>query len=99
MERFRPKRVDDRGGLGARVAALETRMTSAEAGIIEAATAATAAAVNTAELLAIANGVKGVAGFMKKHGPRMIAFAFGIASAAGIGNPKVMAFISSFFGV
>jgi hypothetical protein len=61
-------------------------------------TVATEARDNTAELLALATAARGIAGFAKKHGPRMIAFGTGIMTAAGMGNPAVWHFIGSFFG-
>lgn len=60
--------------------------------------AATTAANNTTELLTIITATKGAAAIVKKHGPRMVAFAFGLASAFGLGNPKVNAFVAGFFG-
>lgn len=48
------------------------------------------------DFLATANSV---GGFFQRHGPRVIAFGTGLMTAAGIGNPKVVAFVASFFGV
>lgn len=79
------------GGLGARVQALEARMDAVEQGI-------KTAVDNTAELLAIANGAKTVAGFVQRHGPTVLKFGAGVMTAAGVGNPAVWKFITSFFG-
>jgi hypothetical protein len=49
-------------------------------------------------VLDVLTTVRGISGFLKKHGPRMIAFGTGIATAAGIGNPEVWRFIGHFFG-
>ena len=58
---------------------------------------AEAAAENSAELLAIAKATKGTAAFLSKHGPRIIAFVTGILAAGEIGDPKIIAFLQSFF--
>lgn len=80
------------GDHGPRIAALEARMTTVEV-------AANRAAENTDEILAVMTAAKSIGGFAKKHGPRAISFAFGLAAAAGVGNPAVMNFIKGFFGV
>lgn len=94
LERKRRPGVGYKGNgdnLGPRVAALESRMQVVEL-------AANRAAENTDEILAVMTAAKSVGGFLKKHGPRAISFAFGLAAAAGVGNPKVIAFVQGFFG-
>lgn len=91
LEPTRARRVYRGGGYGERISALETRMTVVE-------TASREAASNSAELLALFRATKGAAAFAKKHGPRAVAFVTGVMSAAGLGNPKVLHFIASFFG-
>lgn len=76
--------------LETRVSALEHRMSAVEI-------AAQEAADNSRELLAIANAARGVGGFLKKHGPRIIAFGTGAAATLGMGNPALLKFIATFF--
>src|SRR5579859_7470191 len=87
--------------LDARVTILEGKMSTVQIETAIAKTAAIQARDNTAELLAIATGVKKVGSFVTRYGPKAIIFGAGIMSAAGIGNPKVqqvLSFISTFFG-
>jgi hypothetical protein len=97
--------VFNRGGLGARVAALESRMGTVEASIKSAAELASVAAANaklaadnTSELLAVANATKSIAGFVRKHGPKAISFGAGIMTILGVGNPQLWKYIGTFFG-
>lgn len=56
---------------------------------------------NTANTLAILDNVQALraAGtFAKKWGPRIILFVTGGLSAAGVGNPKLLAYINAVFG-
>ena len=48
--------------------------------------------------LAILTGAEKVGGYVKQYGPKAITFGAGIMTAAGIGNQKVLSFITSFFG-
>ena len=73
-------------------------MTEAENDIKEAAHCAREAAENSATIISIMEGAKGVAGFVAKHGPRFVAFGVGLMAAAGMGNPEVLAFLQAFFG-
>lgn len=54
---------------------------------------------DTSQILTILNAGKGIAAIIQKHGPRIIAFGTGIAVSAGFVDPKVGAFLRSFFGV
>lgn len=49
-------------------------------------------------ILAYVTGAQKVGGVIVRHGPRAAIFGAGIMTSAGFGNPKVWAFISSFFG-
>jgi hypothetical protein len=100
MEQAGKKNVHNIGtrALARRVLALEKDMTAIRASVLEACTQAKTAADNSAELLAITTAAKGIAGFAKKHGPRIVAFGTGLMAAAGMGNPAVLHFIRSFFG-
>lgn len=81
-----------------RMDALEKRVESVEGELGEAIACARKAAENSQSIIDIMESAKGVAGFFKKHGPRMVAFATGLLAAAGIGNPEVLAFLQTFFG-
>lgn len=50
------------------------------------------------KVLAIVSGAEKVGGFVKRNLPRAITFGAGIMTAAGVGNPEVLKFISTFFG-
>jgi hypothetical protein len=52
-----------------------------------------------ADILYFVTGANTVFGFAKKHWKQAIIFGAGIMTAAGVGNPKVNAFITTFFGV
>jgi hypothetical protein len=96
-----------------RVANLEVRMDKVEAGVAVAVTEATGAhtaateaaqavkalAADVRDVLSVVKATKTVGGFVQKHYPRLIAFGTGLAAAAGWGNPKVIQFISHFFGI
>lgn len=73
-----------------RVSALEGRVSAMETQVEK-------AVENTQQILHVLNGARGTVAFFKKHGPRIVAFGTGIATAAGFGNPEVMRFISGFF--
>lgn len=53
---------------------------------------------DTSEILAILTATRTGLGYAKKYGPRVITFGAGLATAAGMGNPKVTQFLSVFFG-
>lgn len=76
---------------GRRLLNLEDRVAAVEASLGK-------VAADTSEILAVLTATKSVAGFARKYGVRIITFGAGIFTAAGIGNPKVWAFISQFFG-
>lgn len=97
MEELRLMRGDILDLTG-RVEKLEARMSETENDVKEAVECSRKAAENSETIIDIVNGAKGVAGFFAKHGPRIIAFGVGLMSAAGLGNPQVMAFLASFFG-
>jgi hypothetical protein len=98
-QKFKPNVGFGRGGgLGARVSALEARMTTVEGHAASAAQDAAKAVANTAELLAIANATRTVAGIIRKHGPKAISFGAGIMTILGIGNPELWKYIGHFFG-
>lgn len=100
MEPFKRRGVKAVGGNGTyegRLSALENRMITVEKNLGAAVTNAALAAQNTTEILGIINATKGAAAFLKKHGPRIVAFGFGIASAFGFSNPKLEQVFSSFF--
>jgi len=78
-------------GLEARVSVLESEMATMK-------TDMQIVKDNTSEILSFITATKGVGAFAKKHGPRAMAFVFGIAASAGFVDPKVGAFVRSFFG-
>lgn len=82
-----------------RLGLLEGRMTTVEIQCLNAADCAKIAADNSAELLAVWKATKGTAAFLKKHGPRIIAFGTGLAAAGGFGNLKILHFLQTFFAV
>lgn len=90
--------VGSGGGLEGRVASLEGRMGSVEIAVRSAAADAATAANNTAELLAIANATKSVAGFIRRHGPKAISFGCGVMTILGVGNPELWKYVGHFFG-
>lgn len=92
-------------GLAGRVGDLERRMTAVETGMItvagdaaKAALSAAQAAEGVKELLGVANATKSVAGFVRKHGPKLISFGAGIMTILGVGNPELWKFVGHFFG-
>lgn len=54
---------------------------------------------NTVEILSFVDGGKKVFGFAKKHWKTGLTFGAGLMTAAGIGNPKILTFISTYFGI
>ena len=87
-----------------RISALEGRMSTVEIAALNAATLAKTAADNariaadnTDEILAVLTTAKGAVGFVKKHGPRFVAFGIGIFSAFGYSNPKLIAVLHAIF--
>jgi hypothetical protein len=89
---------------GERIFALEGRMSSVERAATSAATLAATAAANakvaadnTDQILAFMTAAKGTVGFVKKHGPRFVAFGVGIMSAFGYSNPKLNAVLHTIF--
>jgi len=49
-------------------------------------------------VISLATAYNGISGFIRKHGSKAVSFGAGIMSVAGIGNPAVWKFISTFFG-
>lgn len=94
VEPFTRRRVTDRGQKD-----LDRRVTALEGQVAAMQTAVDKVASDTSEILSVLTAAKGVTGFFKKHGPRMIAFGTGIAVSAGFVDPKVGAFIRGFFGM
>lgn len=78
-------------GLARRVSSLEERMTAVEKSAKE-------AAANSAQILSVLQAGKGVASFIKKHGPRAMAFGIGIAVSHGYISDEIGKFLSGFFG-
>lgn len=81
-------------GLQRRVSALEERMHIVEGTSQTAADMATQAANNTAELIALITTTKKSAAFLKKHGPRIVAFGVGALTISGVDNPKFAAILN-----
>lgn len=48
------------------------------------------------EFLDLKRNVSSVAGFMRKHGGKILSFGAGVMSILGIGNPKLIHFITTF---
>lgn len=53
---------------------------------------------STQGVIDLHNNVSTLWEFARKHGPKIVTFGAGIMTAAGIGNPEVLKFISNFFG-
>ena len=53
---------------------------------------------DTEQILAFVSGAQKAGSIAVRFGPKLITFGAGIFTAAGIGNPKVWAFVSGFFG-
>lgn len=89
-----PRAARNSGGKpshGDRIAILEGKVAAMESKL-------DTAVDNSAQILAVLTATRGYVSFAKRYGPRVFIFASGVASAAGIGNPEVLKFISNFFG-
>lgn len=56
------------------------------------------AAENSAQILSVLQAGRGVASFIKKHGPRAMAFGIGIAVSHGWISDEIGKFLGGFFG-
>jgi len=84
--------------LTTRVTLLENEMKELKTDMITVKTTLIHVEDNSSEILAFLTATKGIGAFFAKHGPRIVAFGFGIAASAGIVNPQVGTFIRMFFG-
>jgi hypothetical protein len=75
-----------------RIVALEARMTSVETNV-------KSAVDNTAEILSILTYTKSVAGFARKHGPRVIAFVLGYLVLSGKLTQETSGLIKGLFAI
>lgn len=62
---------------------LETRMASIEE--------------NTQQILGAITFTKNTAGYVSKYGPKALTFGAGLMTAAGIGNPHILSYITQYF--
>jgi hypothetical protein len=80
-----------------RVEKLELNMTNLSTELSGVKLEVSKAVANTDQLISLATGVRNVSGFLSKHGPRLVAFATGVAASLGIGNPNLLKFVEHFF--
>jgi hypothetical protein len=78
---------------------LERRVTALEAEMRSVKEAVSDIRENTQHILDFLTSAKTAGALVQKHGPRVIAFGVGLLSAAGIGNPQVLAFVKAFFAL
>ncbi len=52
---------------------------------------------DVSKILAVVTGAEKVGSVVVRYGPKVITFGAGIMTAAGLGNPEVLKFITSFF--
>lgn len=78
------------------ITALENRVTKLEKQVDAIQNDVSSIKENTDLVVDVLTATKTVSGFLRKHGPRMVAFGTGIATTLGIGNPSVWKFIANF---
>lgn len=86
----RIKSVNGGRNLERRVSSLEARMKHVETSIAS-------VKQNTDEILALISHGKSVAGFVGKHGPRVVAFLVGVALTKGWIGHDLAQFLNGFF--
>lgn len=80
--------------MGDRMHDLENRMGTLETGMD---TRMKRIEDNTAGILDAVTFSRNTFGYVRKYGPKAITFGAGIMTAAGLGNPKIWAYIGTFF--
>jgi len=88
----------DPSGFENRIKSLEIRLVMMREELDKMLNDVTGVKSDTSEILALLTTTKDVYSFIKKYGGRVIVFGAGVMTAAGIGNPEVLKFISHFFG-
>lgn len=82
-----------------RLGALEGRIDAMENHITKAVADSALAAANTTQILDVLTSAKSVAGFVRKHGPRAIAFGIGVLVAGGYVSAETGRSFLSIFGL
>lgn len=92
MSLVRFKKIEER------LDALETFMSKALTEFTDLNSKVDAAVDNTANIIDILQGAKKVWGVTVKHWRTVMIFGAGIMTSAGVGNPKIWEYISTFLG-